>query len=124
MSERRHSLIAQLLAHPQPTHAGHHNVQDHKVHLRRKDLQRPGPVFRFQNAVALPCQQNAHAVPDVGVVLRDQYRLCRHSFLLLVMLLIRSQSKYTSISPGKREGNFLGNLRTGLRFEGRAKTFE
>ena len=81
------SLQSRQHYHPQPRHARHHHIQDHQVHLRAKYLQGPGPVFRLQDMVSLPRQQNAYAIPDVRVVFHQQNGLCTHGSILLFTIV-------------------------------------
>ena len=63
--------LADLLADPQAAHAGHHDVEDDQIDLRRQQAEGTRPVFGFEDAVALPGQEDAHAVPDIRVILYD-----------------------------------------------------
>ena len=63
--------LSYLLADPQAAHAGHHDVEDDQIDFRCEQAEGAGAVFGFEDAVALPGQKDAHAVPDVRVILYD-----------------------------------------------------
>ena len=78
-------------------------------------FQRPQAVFGFQNVISFPCQQDAHAVPDVRVILRDQDRLLCHvppSPFLLAFVPVYQQRRPVSTK------DFLGNLKSRLTSRG------
>ena len=63
--------LPDLLADPQAAHAGHHDVEDDQIDFRCEQAEGAGAIFGFEDAVALPGQKDAHAVPDVRVILYD-----------------------------------------------------